>query len=88
MPIGRYGKRNPDAGNANTGDSNGMAVWVTEGARIKGKFVEVTADRATHQFVSRGEISFLIRVRKKFAVAVPAKASPPDAEGRRSREPI
>lgn len=30
---------------------------------VKGKFVEVTADRVTHQFVSRGEIFFEIRVK-------------------------
>jgi hypothetical protein len=42
--------------------SGGMGVWVPDGHRIKGKFVEVTADRTTRQFVNRGEISFLIKV--------------------------
>src|SRR5687768_7382454 len=59
---GTMQQANPDAGNANTSDSDGMGVWVEDGDRIKGKFVEVTADRATHSFVSRGEISFDIEV--------------------------
>jgi hypothetical protein len=49
---------NPDAGDPNTSDSNGIGVWVMDATAIKGKFVEVTADRSTRQFVSRGEISF------------------------------
>jgi hypothetical protein len=59
---GTMQQANPDAGDPNTSDSNGLGVWVPDGDRIKGKFVEVTGDRATHQFVSRGEISFLIKV--------------------------
>src|ERR1051326_7423785 len=54
---------NPDAGDPSTSDSNGMGVWTQAAADIKGKFVEVTADRATRQFVSRGEISFLLLVK-------------------------
>src|SRR5689334_19900577 len=54
---GTMQQSNPDAGDPNTSDSNGMGVWTLEGDSIKGKFVEVTADRATRQFVSRGEIS-------------------------------
>ena len=53
---------NPDPGDPNSSDSNGMGVWVRDGDAIKGKFVEVTADRMTRQFVSRGEISFRIEV--------------------------
>ncbi len=53
---------NADAGNPRTSDSNGMGAWVAEGNHVIGKFVEVTADRSTHQFVSRGEISFSARV--------------------------
>lgn len=59
---GTMQQSNPDAGDPNTSDSNGMGVWVMDVARIKGKFVEVTADRSSRQFVSRGEISFLINV--------------------------
>src|ERR1051325_6440347 len=54
---------NPDAGDPSTSDSNGRGGWTQAAADIKGKFVEVTADRATRQFVSRGEISFLLHVK-------------------------
>jgi hypothetical protein len=53
---------NPDAGDPRTSDSNGMGAWVLDGDRIAGTFVEVTADRSTHKFASRGEISFSVRV--------------------------
>ena len=53
---------NPDAGDPRSSDSNGMGAWVTEGNRVVGKFVEVTADRTTRAFASRGEISFEIDV--------------------------
>jgi hypothetical protein len=59
---GTMQQANPDAGDANTSDSDGKGVWVIDGDRIKGKFVEVTADRATRQYVSRGEISYEIAV--------------------------
>lgn len=59
---GTMQQANPDAGDARTSDSDGKGVWVADGNRIRGKFVEITADRDTHQFVSRGEISFEITV--------------------------
>jgi hypothetical protein len=62
---GTMQQANPDAGDANTSDSDGKGVWVVDGDHIKGKFVEVTADRVTHQFVGRGEISYEIRVDAK-----------------------
>jgi len=64
-----------------------MGVWVPDGDRIKGKFVEVTADRATRQFASRGEISFLIKVTGN-AFSGTANANFYDAEGRRLRGPL
>jgi hypothetical protein len=51
-------RSNPDAGDPNTSDSNAMRIWLPHGDGIKGKLVEITADRTTGQFVSRGEISF------------------------------
>ena len=54
---------NPDAGDAHTSDSSGMGAWSVDNGRVVGKFVEVTADRTTRNFVSRGEISFKIDVR-------------------------
>ena len=71
----------------NTSDSNGMGVWAPDGGTIKGKFVEVTADRTTRQFVSRGEISFLIRVNGN-AFTGTASAIFYDADGRRLRGPL
>jgi hypothetical protein len=53
---------NADAGDPNTSDSNGAGVWTPVAGRIKGKFVEVIADRTTRRFVSRGEISFVVQV--------------------------
>jgi hypothetical protein len=59
---GTMQQANPDAGDPRTSDSDGKGIWVTDGDRIKGKWAEVTADRTTRQFVSRGEISFEIKV--------------------------
>lgn len=59
---GTMQQANPDAGDAHTSDSDGMGVWTREGNTVKGKFVEITADRTTRAFVSRGEISFEITV--------------------------
>jgi hypothetical protein len=84
---GTMQQANPDAGDPNTSDSNGMGVWVPDGDRIKGKFVEVTADRTTRQFVSRGEISFSIKVTGN-AFSGAASATFYDAEGRRLRGPF
>ncbi len=53
---------NPDAGDAHGSDSDGKGIWVANGERIKGKWVEVIADRATHQFAGRLEISYDITV--------------------------
>lgn len=84
---GTMQQANPDAGDPNTSDSNGMGVWLPEGDRIKGKFVEVTADRATRQFASRGEISFLIKASGN-AFSGTASAIFYDADGRRLRGPL
>ena len=59
---GTLQQANPDAGDPNSSDSDGKGIWVIDGDRIKGKWVEVTADRATHKFTGRAEISFDIRV--------------------------
>jgi len=60
---GTMQQANPDAGDPYTSDSDGKGVWMKTGENtLKGKFVEVTADRETHQFVARGEISFNLTV--------------------------
>lgn len=55
---GTMQQANPDAGNARTSDSDGQGIWIADGDRITGKFVEMRADRATHAYIGRGEISF------------------------------
>jgi hypothetical protein len=59
---GTMEQANPDAGDAHTSDSDGMGVWEMRGGKVVGKFVEITADRTTRQFVARGEISFTLDV--------------------------
>ncbi len=83
---GTMQQANPDSGDPNTSDSDGMGAWAPDGDKIKGKFVEITADRTTHKFVSRGEISFLIKVTGN-AFEGTASAAFYDAEGRRLRAP-
>jgi hypothetical protein len=83
---GTMQQANPDAGDPGTSDSNGLGVWALDGDKIKGKFVEITADRTTHQFVSRGEISFSIKVSGN-AFSGTASAMFYDAEGRQIRGP-
>ena len=84
---GTMQQANPDAGDPNTSDSNGLGVWVPDGDNITGRFVEITADRTTRKFVSRGEISFLIKVQGN-AFSGTASASFYDAGGRRLRGPL
>ena len=84
---GTMQQANPDAGDPNTSDSNGMGVWVSAGGNIEGKLVEVTADRATHQFVSRGEISFVIKLNGN-AFSGTANGIFYDAAGQRTRGPV
>lgn len=84
---GTLEQSNPDAGDPNTSDSNGMGAWAADGDKIKGRFVEIAADRTTRQFVSRGEISFLIQVNGN-AFSGTASAIFYDAEGRPLRAPL
>src|SRR5580704_6489917 len=41
---GTMQQANPDAGDPHNSDSDGKGIWVTDGARIQGKWVEVVAD--------------------------------------------
>lgn len=59
---GTMQQANPDAGDPHGSDSDGKGIWVADGERIKGKWVEVVADRATHQFAGRLEVSYDITV--------------------------
>ena len=55
---GTVHQSNPDAGNAGTSDSDGKGIWIARDGKIVGKWVELSADRATHKYVGRGELSF------------------------------
>jgi hypothetical protein len=59
---GTMQQANPDAGDPHASDSDGKGIWMPDGDRVKGKWVEVVADRATHQFTGRLEISYQISV--------------------------
>lgn len=66
---------NPDAGDPHTSDSDGKGVWVADGDEIKGKWMEIIADRATHQFTGRLELSFSVKVRdQRFSGVATAKS--------------
>ncbi len=59
---GTMQQANPDAGNAGSSDSDGKGVWIAAAGRVRGKWVEIRADRATHAYIGRGEISFDVAV--------------------------
>jgi hypothetical protein len=59
---GTMQQANPDAGDPATSDSDGKGIWIADAGRIRGKWMEITADRTTHKFVSRGELPFDIQV--------------------------
>lgn len=59
---GTMQQANPDAGDSHASDSDGKGIWVANDGRIKGKWVEVIADRATRQFAGRLEVSYEITV--------------------------
>jgi hypothetical protein len=84
---GTVQQSNPDAGDPNTSDSNLMGAWLPNGDGFKGKLVEITADRTTHQFVSRGEISFALKVSGN-AFSGTASAVFYDANGQQVRGPL
>jgi hypothetical protein len=84
---GTVEQSNPDAGDANTSDSNLMGAWRIDGDEYAGKMVEITADRNTHQFASRGEISFAVKVSGNTFKGT-ASASFFDPTGRQLKGPI
>jgi hypothetical protein len=84
---GTVQQSNPDAGDPNTSDSNLMGAWLPDGDGFKGKLVEIMADRTTHQFASRGEISFALKVGGN-AFSGTASAVFYDSNGRQVRGPL
>ena len=83
---GTMQQANPDAGDPHSSDSDGKGVWVTDGDRIKGKWVEVIADRASHKFTGRAEISYDVKVNADTFTGTIA-ASSYDAAGTRTEGP-
>jgi ketosteroid isomerase-like protein len=53
---------NPDSGDPGHSDSNLMGAWSSAGGTITAKLVETSADRTTHQFVSRTELTMSLEV--------------------------
>lgn len=84
---GTVQQSNPDAGDPNTSDSSAMGVWLADGDGVKGKVVEITADRTTRKFVSRGEISFSLKVNGDTFKGT-ASAVSYDSEGRQRGGPL
>jgi hypothetical protein len=84
---GTVEQSNPDAGDPNTSDSNLMGAWRAVGEEYRGRLVEITADRITRQFATRGEISFELKVRGN-AFAGTASATFFDAGGHQIRAPL
>jgi hypothetical protein len=89
---GTMQQANPDAGDSHGSDSDGKGIWVTDGARIKGKWMEVMADRATHQFAGRREISYDITVSGDSYIGMESvrsygSATPAQFEGKRIKFP-
>lgn len=77
---------NPDAGDPRSSDSDGKGIWVTADDRITGKWVEVTADRATHKYTGRTEISYSIGVSGDTFTGTESISSF-DADGTRTASP-
>jgi hypothetical protein len=86
-PDGTVQQSNPDAGDPNGSDSSAMGEWLADRDAIEGKLVEITADRTTHRFVSRGEISFSVKVSGN-ALSGTATAVFYDASGLKVRGPV
>lgn len=59
---GTMQQANPDAGDEHTSDSDGKGVWISDGGRIKGKWVEIQADRTTHRFTGTTQLRFDVKV--------------------------
>jgi hypothetical protein len=84
---GTVEQSNPDSGDPSTSDSNLMGGWRSAGEEYQGNLVEITADRVTHKFASRGEIAFELKVTGN-AFTGTASAVFFDATGRRIKGPI
>jgi hypothetical protein len=84
---GTIEQSNPDAGDPNTSDSNLMGAWRIINDEYRGRVVEITADRTTRKFATRGEISFELKVNGNSFDGT-ASATFFDANGRQIKGPI
>ena len=84
---GTVEQSNPDAGDPNTSDSNLMGAWRADGDSYRGKLVEITADRISRRFATRGEISFALKVSGNTFEGM-ASATFFEASGRPVRGPV
>jgi hypothetical protein len=84
---GTMQQANPDAGDARTSDSDGKGVWRAKGGRIIGKWVEITADRSSHRFAGRLDLSFDLKVNGK-TLTGSRSAQPFDENGKPNGEPF
>jgi hypothetical protein len=78
---------NPDAGDRTTSDSNLMGVWISDQDDIKGRLVEVTADRISGKFTSRVDVAFALRVEGD-SFQGSATGTFLDPEGKQLRAPV
>lgn len=84
---GTVHQANPDAGNPRTSDSDAKGIWIMRDGKVIGKWVELSADRATHRYVGRGELSFeLVLIGDRLAGTSSFVAF--DAVGKRTTGPI
>ncbi len=60
---GTMQQANPDAGNPRGSDSDGKGAWQARGDRTEAKWVELSADRTTHQYAGRLEFTMQITVK-------------------------
>jgi hypothetical protein len=84
---GTMQQANPDAGDAKTSDSDGKGIWTARGDHILGKWVEITADRVTHKFAGRLDLSFDLKVDGDRLMGT-RSAQPIDANGKPNGEPF
>jgi hypothetical protein len=59
---GTMQQASPDAGDPRTSDSDGKGVWRARGDTVDARWVELLADRTTHQYVGRLELTMRITV--------------------------
>jgi hypothetical protein len=84
---GTMQQANPDAGDPRTSDSDGKGIWRARRDRIVGKWVEITADRGTHKFAGRLELSFDLKVDGDRLTGI-RSAQPFDVAGKPSGDPF